>query len=99
VHGVRAVRAEIEVRLTDGPAGERRLAQLVLRRLEHDPLVQPAVHAVGVNAHDGVIRLEGRVASAAQHDRAVRLARETATVYAVDDRLSVDPSLEAPPRR
>ena len=45
--------------------------------------------AINVDTADGAITLTGTVHSAAQHTRAVQLARETAGVTAVNDRLTV----------
>jgi hyperosmotically inducible protein len=44
---------------------------------------------IDVSTTDGVVTLAGTVRSAAEHDRAVRLARETNGVKQVVDRLNV----------
>jgi len=44
---------------------------------------------IGVSTTDGVVTLEGTIGSAAEHDRAVRLARETTGVKHVVDHLKV----------
>ncbi len=44
---------------------------------------------VHVSTSGKVVTLTGRVATAAQHDRAVQLVRETEGVKAVTDRLQV----------
>jgi hyperosmotically inducible protein len=50
-----------------------------------------SVHArtISVSTTDGVVTLTGTVTSAAEHDQAVRLARDTKGVKQVVDRLSV----------
>lgn len=96
VPGVRAVRTRLDVRASDS-AAERRLATLVRRRLQYDALVQGVMPAVTVRADRGVILLEGLVRDEAQRRRAVQLARAEQAVFAVDDRLDVDPRLVLPP--
>ena len=44
---------------------------------------------ISVSTTDGVVTLTGTVTSAAEHDQAVRLARDTKGVKQVVDRLSV----------
>lgn len=46
-------------------------------------------HTIGVSTTDGVVTLEGTISSAAEHDRAVRLARDTKGVKRVVDHLKV----------
>jgi hypothetical protein len=48
--------------------------------------------AIDVSTTGSVVTLSGTVRSAAEHDRAVALARETSGVTRVVDRLVVDPS-------
>jgi hyperosmotically inducible periplasmic protein len=45
--------------------------------------------AIGVSTTDGVVTLEGAIGSAAEHDQAVRLARETTGVKQVVDHLKI----------
>jgi osmotically-inducible protein OsmY len=98
VAGVRAVRAQFEIRPSE-PAAELRLATLVRRRLQYDTLVQSVMPAVTVHSDRGVIRLSGLVATEAQRRRAVELASAEPVVFAVEDRLQVDPRLVLPPAR
>jgi len=44
---------------------------------------------IGVSTTDGVVTLEGTIGSAAEHDQAVRLARDTKGVKQVVDHLKV----------
>lgn len=50
-----------------------------------------SVRALDISVHtvDGVVTLTGRVNSEAEHERAVRLAKETAGVRSVEDRIRV----------
>jgi osmotically-inducible protein OsmY len=98
VPGVRAVRAQLDVRVSE-PDAERRLAILVRRRLQYDVVVQGVMPAVTVYADRGVIRLEGRVRDETQRRRAVQLAGEGLLVFGVQDRLVVDPRLVVPSSR
>ena len=45
--------------------------------------------AIGVSTTDGVVTLEGTIGSAAEHDQAVRLARDTKGVKQVVDHLKI----------
>jgi len=90
------VRAQFEIRPSE-PAAELRLATLVRRRLQYDTLVQSVMPAVTVHSDRGVIRLAGLVATEAQRRRAVELACAEPVVFAVEDRLQVDPRLVLPP--
>jgi osmotically-inducible protein OsmY len=98
VHGVRAVRAALDVRAGD-PVDDERLATLVRRRLEYDPVVQAVMPAVIVRCRHGVVRLEGLVRDAEQRRRAVALVAMEAAVFAVVDGLAVDPGLVVPASR
>jgi osmotically-inducible protein OsmY len=53
-----------------------------------DELVQ--ARTIDVTTTRGVVTLTGAVRSAAEHDRAVQLARETAGVTQVVDKLTVN---------
>jgi osmotically-inducible protein OsmY len=44
---------------------------------------------INVSTDDGVVTLSGKVSSAAEHERAVQLARETAGVKSVRDQIRV----------
>jgi osmotically-inducible protein OsmY len=96
VPGVRAV----SNRMTARPGSrevDRRLALLVLREIEGDVLVQSVAPAIDVSAHDGIVRLTGKVRDAGQSERAAAVAAGLSAVFAVDNRLGVDEALTLPP--
>ena len=98
VDGVQAVRNQLVV--VEATQDEsRRLAVLIQKQFDYDPLVQTAAAMVLVKVKDGVVRLEGRVHDDAQRERAADLASWQVGVFAVDNRLEVDEELRLLPTR
>ena len=93
IEGVRVVRNELVVH-TATQEESRRLAVLIQRQLEYDPIVQPIAPMVLVQVGDGIVRLEGSVQDEVQRHRAADLASWQAGVFAVDNRLQVDEDLQ-----
>jgi len=77
----------------------RRLAVLIQKQLEYDPLVQTVAPMVLVQVKDGIVRLEGRVQDDSQRVRAGDLALIQVGVFAVDNRLQVDEAMRLLPTR
>jgi len=96
VPGVRAVRNAMQAR-EPSPEADRRVAIMVLREIEGDVAVQAVAPAVEVAVRDGVVRLTGTVRDELQRARAGALAAGLEVVFAVDNRLAVDPALVLPP--
>jgi hyperosmotically inducible protein len=71
-----------EAALNDGA-----LTAKIKSKMALDDLVQ--ARSIDVSTDAGVVTLKGKVRSAAEHDRAVQLARETAGVKRVIDQLAV----------
>lgn len=71
-----------------------RTAAMVMTALVNDPEV--GTRPIDVRVTDGVVRLSGRVASAAEAERAVALARAVPGVTRVDSSLSVSADLPPP---
>jgi len=98
VDGVRAVRNQLVV--VEATQDEsRRLAVLIQKQFEYDPLVQSVAPLVLVKVNDGVVRLEGRVLDDSQRQWAEDLAAVQVGVFAVDNRLQVDEDLRLLPTR
>jgi hyperosmotically inducible periplasmic protein len=95
VPGVRAVRNELDVRRAD-LAEDRRVALLVQRQLENDPIVQTVSNALLVTVTNGVAHLTGKVRDEGQHARAVAIASQDPSVFAVEDQILVDENLVLP---
>jgi len=98
VAGVRAVRSDLVVRRATKDES-RRLAVLILKQLEYDPLMQPVAPMLLVTVRDGVVQLDGRVQDASQLDRAQDIAAVQVGVFAVDNRLQIDEELTLQPTR
>lgn len=98
VDGVRAVRNQLAVVVATQDE-TRRLAVLIQKQLEYDPLVQTVAPLVLVKVKDGVVRLEGRVHDDYQWQRAADLAAVQVGVFAVDNRLEIDEDLRLLPTR
>jgi osmotically-inducible protein OsmY len=98
VDGVRAVRNQLAVVVATQDE-TRRLAVLIQKQLEYDPLVQTVAPLVLVKVKDGIVRLEGRVHDDSQRQRAADLAAWQVGVFAVDNRLQVDEDLRLLPTR
>jgi len=90
----RATGARIGERLAEGANRAERLARdagltaKITSKMALDDLVQ-ARH-IDVDTAEGIVTLRGSVASAAERDRAVQLARETEGVASVTDQLTID---------
>jgi osmotically-inducible protein OsmY len=98
VDGVRAVRNQLVV--VEATQDEsRRLAVLIQKQFEYDPLVQSVAPMVLVKVNDGIVRLEGRVHDDSQRQWAADLAAMQVGVFAVDNRLQVDEDLRLLPTR
>jgi hyperosmotically inducible protein len=95
VPGVRAVRNELDVRRAD-ISEDRRVALLVQRQMENDAIVQTVSNALLVTVTNGVAYLTGKVRDEGQHARAVAIASQDPSVFAVEDQLLVDENLVLP---
>jgi len=95
VPGVRAVRNELDVRRAD-ISEDRRVALLVQRQLENDAIVQTVSNALLVTVTNGVAYLSGKVRDEGQHARAVAIASQDPSVFAVEDQILVDENLVLP---
>jgi hyperosmotically inducible protein len=93
VSSAREVGAEVGETVAVGANEAQRLANDagVTARIKSKMALDEIVEAadIDVDTSDGVVTLTGNVASAAERDRAVRLARETQGVTSVVDRLSM----------
>ena len=98
VDGVQAVQNQLVVVVASQDA-TRRLAVLIQKQLEYDPLVQTVAPMVLVQVKDGIVRLEGRVQDDSQRVRAGDLALIQVGVFAVDNRLQVDEAMRLLPTR
>ena len=74
---------------TDAQGDQIELVARVKTALLNDPIV--GKHRIDVHANGGDIRLTGRVASAAERDRAVTLARAVEGVRTVTSDLQIQP--------
>jgi osmotically-inducible protein OsmY len=69
-------------------AGEAALTSKIKAKMVLDDNIQS--RAIDVTTNDSTVTLSGTVRSTDEHDRAVRLARETAGVTTIVDRLRVE---------
>ena len=69
-------------------AGEAALTSKIKAKMVLDDNIR--ARAIDVTTNDAIVTLSGTVPSVDEHDRAVRLARETAGVTRVVDRLRVE---------
>ena len=69
-------------------AGEAALTSKIKAKMMLDDNIRS--RAIDVTTNDAIVTLSGSVRSVDEHDRAVRLARETAGVTRVVDRLRVE---------
>jgi len=82
--GERTARAANEAQET---VNEGRLTAKIKSKMALDDLVKAS--AIDVDTENGVVTLTGTVASEAERERAIQLARETEGVRSVEDRLKV----------
>jgi osmotically-inducible protein OsmY len=83
--GEKAARATAEIKETVEEAG---ISSKIKAKMVLDDYVK--ARSINVSTHGSTVRLTGTVASQAEHDRAVRLARETDGVTNVVDELRVE---------
>ena len=70
---------------------EAEVSAKIKSKMALDELVR--ARTIAVSTTDGVVTLDGTVRSVAERDQAIRLARDTAGVSSVVDRLQVVPSI------
>src|SRR5688572_379837 len=91
VGSARAAGAEVGERVAEGANEAQRLAAngAITARIKSKMALDDVVEAadIDVDTSNGVVTLTGSVASAAERERALRLARETQGVSSVVDRL------------
>jgi hypothetical protein len=92
VDSAREVGADVGERVAEGTNQAQRLANdagitaRIKSKMALDEIVEAA--DIDVDTANGVVTVSGKVASAAERDRALQLARETRGVKSVVDRLS-----------
>jgi osmotically-inducible protein OsmY len=93
VDGAREVGAEVGERVAEGTNEARRLAAdgAITARIKSKMALDEIVEAadIDVDTNGGTVTLSGRVASTAERERAVQLARETSGVTSVNDQLTL----------
>jgi hyperosmotically inducible protein len=93
VDSAREIGAEVGERVADGTNEAQRLATdagitaRIKSKMALDEIVEAA--DLDVDTNNGMVTVSGTVASAAERERALQLARETQGVTSVVDRLSV----------
>ena len=93
VDSAREIGAEVGERVAEGTNEAQRMATNagITTRIKSKMALDEIVEAadIDVDTENGVVTLTGTVASTAERDRALQLARETQGVTSVVDRLSV----------
>ena len=93
IDSAREVGADVGARVAEGTNQAQRLANdaAITARIKSKMALDEIVEAldIDVDTAGGVVTVSGNVASAAERERALQLARETQGVTSVVDRLSV----------
>jgi osmotically-inducible protein OsmY len=93
VDSAREIGADVGERVAEGTNEAQRLAAdaAITARIKSKMALDEIVEAadLDVDTDNGIVTVSGTVASAAERDRALQLARETQGVSSVVDRLSV----------
>jgi osmotically-inducible protein OsmY len=80
-------KAAVATNKVEETVNDARLTSKIKAKMALDDYVR--AHTIGVTTDGSIVTLSGEVRSVEEHDRAVRLARETAGISEVVDRLRV----------